>query len=124
MATLLSVEQVEGPWAPDEIEVPAPTAWPLVLAFGFTLLFAGLLTSLAITVLGAVLCAAGCTGWFREVFPREQEETIPVVPEYHEITTRRRVVERVPIAAEQVRALLPVHTYPVSAGVKGGVAGA
>ena len=28
-----------------------------------------------------------------------------------------------PVAAEQVRAWLPVHTYPVSAGVKGGWAG-
>ena len=28
---------------PTTIELPAPTAWPIVLAFGFTLLFAGLL---------------------------------------------------------------------------------
>jgi hypothetical protein len=108
----------------DNIQVPAPTAWPLALAFGLTLLFAGLLTSLSISLLGAVLCVAGCTGWFQEIFPREREETIPVVPEYHEITTGRRVVERVPIAAEQVRAWLPIHTYPVSAGIKGGLAGA
>jgi hypothetical protein len=107
-----------------KIQVPAPTAWPLVLAFGLTLLFAGLLTSLSISLLGAVLCAAGCAGWFQEIFPREREETIPLVPEYHEITTTRRVIERVPIAAEQVRAWLPIHTYPVSAGVKGGLAGA
>ena len=30
---------------PRELEVPAPTAWPFVLAFGSTLLFAGLVTS-------------------------------------------------------------------------------
>jgi hypothetical protein len=94
-----------------------------VLAFGFTLLFAGLLTSLSVTVLGAVLSVAGCVGWFLEVFPQQHEEPVRVVPEDFRVTTRRRIVERVPVAAEQVRAWLPVHTYPVSAGVKGGLAG-
>ena len=28
--------------APDTIEMPAPTAWPIALAFGITLLFAGI----------------------------------------------------------------------------------
>jgi hypothetical protein len=27
------------------VEMPAPTAWPIVLAFGITLLFAGMVTS-------------------------------------------------------------------------------
>ena len=108
---------------PNEIEVPASTAWPLVLAFGFTLLFAGLLTSLSVSVLGAVLSVAGCAGWFREVFPRQHEVAVPVVAEEVHITTERRVVERFPVAADQLRAWLPVHTYPISAGVKGGLAG-
>src|SRR5262249_19499779 len=124
MATELPAEQTgENSRAPREIYVPASTAWPLVLAFGFTLLFAGLLTSLSVTVLGAVLSVTGCVGWFREVFPRQREEPVLVVPEDLRVTTRRRIVERVPVAAEQVRAWLPVHTYPVSAGVKGGLAG-
>src|SRR5262249_28595525 len=70
-----------------------------------------------------VLSVAGCVGWFREVFPQQREEPVRVVPEDLRVTTRRRIVERVPVAAEQVRAWLPVHTYPVSAGVKGGLAG-
>src|SRR6266850_3217876 len=106
-----------------EIEVPAPTAWPLVLAFGFTLMFAGLLTSVSVSVLGAVLSVAGCVGWFREVFPHEHEVIVTVVPEDLRVTTERRVVERLPVAADQLRAWLPVHTYPISAGVKGGLAG-
>src|SRR6266403_2857821 len=124
MVTLLSVEQVEqSPRAPVEIEVPASTAWPLVLAFGFTLMFAGLLTSVSVSVLGAVLAVAGCVGWFREVLPREHEETVPIVFEEHRITTERRVVERVPVAPQLVRAWLPLETYPISAGIKGGLAG-
>jgi len=124
MATELAAEQTgQSSGAPREIEVPASTAWPLVLAFGFTLLFAGLLTSVAVSVLGAVLSVAGCVGWFREVFPHQHEEPVLVVPEDVRITTGRRIVERVPVAPDQLRAWLPVHTYPLSAGVKGGLAG-
>jgi hypothetical protein len=121
MATLLPAEQ-RSP-APSEIEVPASTAWPLILAFGFTLVFAGLLTSASVSVLGAVLAIAGCVGWFREVFPHEHEDVVPVVPADLVIATERRVVERLPVAPEQVRAWLPLETYPISAGVKGGLAG-
>jgi hypothetical protein len=109
---------------PVEIEVPASTAWPIILAFGVILVFAGLLTSVSVSILGVVLGVAGCVGWFREVFPHQHEETVPVVFEEDRITTKRRVVERVPIAPELVRAWLPLKTYPISAGVKGGVAGA
>jgi hypothetical protein len=124
MATLLSAEQTErNTRAPGEIEVPAPTVWPLVLAIGFTLVFTGLLTSASVSVLGAVLAVTGCVGWFREVFPHEHEETVPVVFEEYRIATERRVVERVPIAPDLVRAWLPLETYPISAGLKGGLAG-
>jgi hypothetical protein len=124
MAPLLSAEQLEqSSRGPSKIEVPAPTAWPFVLAFGFTLVFAGLLTSVSVSVLGAVLSVAGCVGWFKEVLPQEHEVIVPIVPEDLSVTTERRVVERLPVAADQLRAWLPVHTYPISAGVKGGFAG-
>lgn len=124
MATMVEIEEISpSPSAPREIEVPSPTAWPFVLAFGVTLVFTGLLTALSVTVLGAVLTVAGCVGWFREVLPHEHERVVPVVPESISISTERRVVERVPVVADQLRAWLPVHTYPVSAGVKGGLAG-
>src|SRR6266581_346314 len=124
MVTLLTAEQLDqGPGAAREIEVPAPTAWPFVLAVGFILLFAGLLTSVSVSILGAVLALAGCAGWFKEVFPRQHEEVVPIVPEDLRVSTERPVVERLPIATDQVRAWLPVRTYPISAGVKGGLAG-
>jgi hypothetical protein len=124
MSTLVSAEQFEqAPQAPRELEVPAATAWPFVLAFGSTLLFAGLVTYESVSVLGAVLAFAGCIGWFREVLPRAHEVAVPVVADEAPVTTERRVVERVPVAAEQLRAWLPVQTYPVSAGIKGGLAG-
>jgi hypothetical protein len=124
MATISATEQLNETFrAPGTIEVPAPTAWPFMLAFGATLLFAGLVTSMSVSVFGAALALAGCVGWFRAVFPHVHEETVAVVPEDIRLTTDRRVVERIPVLPDQLRAWLPIHTYPVSAGVKGGVAG-
>jgi hypothetical protein len=123
MATLLITEELnESHQTPREIEVPAPSAWPFVLAFGCILISAGFVTDVSVSWLGGVLSLAGCIGWFREVFPREHEETVSVVPQDIRITTERRTVERVPVPTYQ-RAWLPVHTYPISAGVKGGLAG-
>jgi hypothetical protein len=82
-----------------------------------------LLTSVSVSILGVVLSVAGCVGWFREVFPGQHEVAVPVVREDVSVTSERRTVERVPVAAEQLRAWLPVHTYPISAGVRGGFAG-
>jgi len=124
MSTPLTADKLgQGARNPAEIELPAPTAWPIVLAFGFTLLFAGLLTDVSVSVLGAVLSLAGCVGWFREVLPHEHEEVVEIVPEDSSITTERRRVELLHVAEEIVRAWLPLETYPISAGVKGGWAG-
>ncbi len=109
--------------AAGEIEMPVPTAWPIVLAFGVTLLFAGLLTNVSVTVLGALLAVAAAVGWFREVLPHEHEEVVQTIPDDVAVYTSRRLVERVPLAEDQARAWLPVETYPISAGIKGGLAG-
>jgi hypothetical protein len=125
MATLESIQESERvSAAPSEIAAPASTSWPLVLASGFTLMWAGLLTGEAVSVLGGFLTVAGAIGWFREIFPREREELLPVVPGEPSAMTQRRVVDRVPVAPDQMRAWLPLRTHPVSAGVRGGLAGA
>src|SRR5246127_2418580 len=110
MAMLASIEEGhQSSRPPVEIEVPASAAWPLVLALGFTLIFAGLLTSVSVSVLGAVLAVAGCAGWFREVLPSEHEVVVPVVPGEFVAVTKRPVVDRLPVAPDQVRAWLPLH---------------
>src|ERR1700735_3382078 len=109
--------------APDRIEMPAPTAWPIALAFGMTLVFAGMVTSEAVSVLGAIVAIAGAVGWFRDVLPHEAHETVAVVPEVAAVNAERREVARVAIASELQRAYLPLEIYPISAGVKGGLAG-
>jgi hypothetical protein len=108
---------------PGTVRLPAPTAWPIVLAFGVTLLSAGLVTSASISILGAILTVTGCVGWFRDVLPHEKHVTVRVEDEVPVVASPRREIARLPIAPELPRALLPLETYPVSAGIKGGLAG-
>jgi hypothetical protein len=108
---------------PNTIEVPASTAWPVVFAFGTTLLFAGLVTSGSVSLLGAVLMVPGAIGWFRNVLPHEAHESVVVLPRVPAVVTSRRTVAHVQIAGELPRAWLPLEIYPVSAGIKGGLAG-
>ena len=106
------------------IELPSPTAWPIVLAFGITLVFAGMLTTASVSILGAILAASGFVGWFRDVLPREKLESVPVLAEPTPIATSRPVVARVGWVTHQPhRARIPLEIYPISAGVKGGLAG-
>jgi hypothetical protein len=44
---------------PNSIEVPAPTPWAFVTAFGLALLAAGIVTSLAVSVVGLVVILFG-----------------------------------------------------------------
>jgi hypothetical protein len=108
----------------DSVRVPAPTAWPVVLAFGVTLIFAGLVTSASVTVVGALLAAVGAIGWFKDVLPDEALETVRVSPACPARTLPRRAVAHYEVADQVRRAWLPLEIYPVSAGIKGGMAGA
>ena len=108
---------------PSSVRLPAPTAWPIVLAFGTTLLVAGLVTSGSVSILGTILAVTGCVGWFLEVLPYEQEETVRARAEVTIVSTPRGEIERLAVAPELARAFLPLEIYPVSAGIKGGLAG-
>jgi hypothetical protein len=109
---------------PSSMQLPAPTVWPIVLAFGLTLIFAGLVTSISVSILGAVLALAGTVGWFRDVLPHEAHETVQVSDKAEPVITTRPAVARVGwITHELNRSRLPLEIYPVSAGIKGGLAG-
>jgi hypothetical protein len=117
-------EGFELPEQSGSIEMPAPTVWPIVLAFGFTLVFAGLVTSASLSILGAIFAIAGCVGWFRDVLPHEKHESVAVAERVPAVATSRPQVARVEWITEELhRARLPLEIYPISAGVKGGLAG-
>jgi hypothetical protein len=121
MPTLEEIERGR----PKSVDLPAPTAWPFVLAFGVALLFAGLVTTPSVSLVGAVLTVAASLGWFRDVFPHEKHETVPVAALTEDsvpVSVRERVA-RLEIGRHPHRARLPLEIHPVSAGVKGGLAG-
>jgi hypothetical protein len=83
-----------------------------------------MVTNAAVSVLGAVLAVCGYIGWFRDVLPREKMESVRVLDIPQRVSTSRRQVERVEFMHRDLhRARLPLEIYPVSAGVKGGLAG-
>jgi hypothetical protein len=110
--------------APNTIEVPAPTPWPFVTSFGLALLFAGLVTSLAVSVVGGVVILFGAVGWFRDVLPVPKEELVALAttPEPVFVRSSRRV-DHLQAGAEGHRVYIPVRVHPYSAGLLGGALG-
>jgi hypothetical protein len=111
---------------PDHVNLPAPTAWPFVTAFGLALLAAGLVTEAVISVVGLILAIRGAAGWFRDVLPLEQHERVPVRPP----AERARPIMPAPHAVEQLRpgvaghrVRIPEEIHPYSSGIKGGIVG-
>lgn len=105
------------------IRVPAPTGWPLVAAFGFTLVFAGLLTHPLVSVAGVIALGSGLLGWARAVLPTEAHEEVPVIEPAASPVAPKRGIRRLRIGESGHRARLPVEVYPYSAGIVGGLVG-
>src|SRR4029434_10516811 len=109
---------------PDSVALPASTPWPMVVALGVTLGFAGLVTHLAVSIVGVALALVGGVGWWRCVLPEEQEEHVPVTPTASvSPPAAGRSGERVACGEERHRLRLPVEVQPLSAGVRGGLVG-
>jgi hypothetical protein len=109
----------------DTVEVPASTPWPFVTAFGLALLFAGLVTTLAVSVVGAVVLLWGAVGWFRVVMPVQQEESVKVVRTLSvaRVTSSTRKVDHLRPGAGGHRIRIPAEVHPYSAGLIGGAVG-
>lgn len=121
--TANSVQQsAAGAHGSDEVLLPVPTAWPMVLALGISLAVAGMVTHWAVTVLGVILALRATVGWFFEVLPHEHHAPVPVKVEAIQVSTTR--APHAPIHLdEKHRLLLPVETFSIWAGVRGGIVG-
>ena len=106
----------------DEVVLPVPTAWPMVLALGVSLMIAGMVTHWVVSLLGAVLALRSSIGWFFEVLPREHHASVEVHADHILISTTRKRHEQL-WTDPQHRKLLPVETFSLAAGIKGGIAG-
>ncbi len=108
------------------IMLPAPTAWPMITALGITMLCAGLVTHVAVSLVGLVLALRGAVGWFREVLPVERHELVRVRPQTEraqavKVSPRTTTHLRAGVAGHRVR--IPAEIHPYSSGIKGGLLG-
>jgi len=90
---------------------------------GITLVFAGLVTSEPVSVLGGILVIAGAVGWFRNVLPTKSTNLFQSRQGSRLLRLRDVMSPGWKSADQPKRAWLPLETYPVSAGIKGGLAG-
>lgn len=113
---------VDHPHEEHGIQLPSPTAWPVVLALGLTLVMAGMVTSGIVSILGGALSLAGMVGWFRQVLPHEAHEPVQVSMEAIQVSSTRTVAAKLPSDATS-RKIIPVETFHITTGIKGGIAG-
>lgn len=104
------------------LQLPAPTAWPMVLALGLSLVLTGMVTDVVVSILGGLLAFAGMVGWFRQVLPHEVHEGVEVRTEEVIVTTNRTLAARLP-KGPMHRKIIPVETFQIVTGIKGGIAG-
>jgi hypothetical protein len=104
------------------IHMPSPTAWPITLALGITLMTTGLVTSAAVSLLGLILFLLAVVGWFFDVLPVEKHLFIEVPEESIDRKTARAHVDSQPIDAMH-RKIIPVESFQITTGLRGGIAG-
>jgi cytochrome c oxidase subunit 1 len=51
---------------PEDIHLPPPSFWPIVLAFGFCCIVGGLTLNIAMTIVGVVITLVAAIGWVIE----------------------------------------------------------
>jgi len=121
----MSLEEDRNP-SQEVIEVPAPTAWPMITALGIALLAAGLVTHLVISLVGLILALRGAVGWFREDLPVEHVGSARVRPAIERallVTASARTVAHLEAGQGGHRVRIPAEIHPYSSGLKGGIVG-
>jgi hypothetical protein len=123
------IDSSSGPHDPavhGSVEVPQATAWPIVLALGIALAGVGFVASPVLVIVGLALFVFGLSGWVRQLLPGQGHVHEPRV----EPALRPRPIAEKPGTVSQLlpgmagyRFQLPLKVHPISAGLKGGIAG-
>jgi uncharacterized membrane protein YagU involved in acid resistance len=110
----------------DGVEMPRPTAAPLVLSVGLVVLAAGAVTSLAFVIVGGGLFLIGLGIWIAQLLPGRghvYEPLAAAVLEPAPLAAAAERVERLRAGVPGYRLRLPERVHPISAGIKGGIVG-
>lgn len=58
-----TVQHGEGTVRPEDIHMPPPSFWPILLALGFSMIVGGLAVSLALVLVGVIITLTSAVGW-------------------------------------------------------------
>ena len=110
----------------ETVELPAPTAAPLVLGLGIALVGVGLATSLGFVVVGLVVLLFGLGGWIGQLLSVQGHVHEPLVePSLRPVETVAApgTVEPMHPGTAGYRFNLPEKVHPISSGIRGGLVG-
>ncbi len=126
----LTAPSPESPAKLESVQVPRPTAAPMVLALGMAILAAGVPLGTTFLIVGAVVLVAGLCIWVAQLLPgrghvhESLAEPARLKPGGTGVTpVVQRGVERMQPGMPGYRLRLPQDVHPISAGLKGGIAG-
>lgn len=108
------------------VELPRPTAAPMVLALGLALMAAGVALGIAFVVVGAAVLAAGLGLWLGQLAPGRGHLHEPLAEPPRRprpVTARPEGVAHMHEGMPGYRLRLPTEVHPISAGIKGGLVG-
>ena len=61
-----TLQTAETTVKPEDIHLPPNSFWPIILAFGFTLIVGGAALSIALTIMGVIITLVATIGWVIE----------------------------------------------------------
>jgi hypothetical protein len=67
-----TLQTTETTIKPEDIHLPPNSYWPIILAFGFSLIVGGLALSIALTIIGVVVTLVSAIGWVIEPVTGEE----------------------------------------------------
>jgi hypothetical protein len=105
------------------VEMPRPTAAPLIVGLGTTLLVGGFALGPVLGLVGGVILVCGIGAWIASLLPGRGHAFEAITGEAPAITARVGTVERLVLGMPGYRIRLPEKVHPISAGVKGGLFG-
>ncbi|MEX0676970.1 MAG: hypothetical protein WD063_07835 [Pirellulales bacterium] len=108
------------------VDMPRSTAAPLVLALGIALAAAGWATSVTFLIVGAVIAVAGLGAWIGHLLPGRGHAALELVdPSRRALPIKPAIgtVDQLRRGMPGYRLRLPQKVHPISAGIKGGIAG-
>jgi hypothetical protein len=115
-----------SPELDDGVELPRPSAWPMVLSLGVALAAVGVVAGPTFLFVGGTVAVVGLIGWIAELLPGQgqvREQLVDPTLRARPISAESGAVEQLVPGRPGYRLRLPERVHPISAGLKGGILG-